>query len=150
MIVDVLPNQYEALASQYTFRPWQTGLLGDMLSSSFSNSPCISVNMGPEAGHTYFARIAASSDFPFRTKIYLTRQEVFSEYSALLFDENLVHEPIELLDECSCYAGNPIEFMLVDMSGESSRRFRGELHGIVSSLPPTTRVVILQADFSVF
>lgn len=149
MIVDVLSNQYEALASKYTFRPWQTGLLGNMLSSSLGNQ-CISVNMGSEAGHTYFARVAASSDFPLRTKIYLTRQEVFSEYSALLFDENLVHEPIELLDECSRYAGNPIEFVLVDMSGEPPRRFKGELHSIVSSLPSTTRVVILQADFFVF
>lgn len=148
MIIDVLPNQYEALASKHSFRPWQTGLLGNMLSDS--EVQCININMGAEAGHTYFARCVASADFPSRTKVYITRQESFSEYSSLLFDEDKVHEPIELLDDCPAYTGNPIEFVLVDMNGEAARRFQAELHGIVSSVSPTTRVIILQADFSIF
>ncbi len=93
MIIDVLPNQYEALASKHSFRPWQTGLLGNMLSDS--GGRCVSVNMGSAAGHTYFTRVVASVDFPHRTKVYLTRQEAYSEYSALLFDEDKVHESID-------------------------------------------------------
>lgn len=149
MIVDVLPNQYEALASLYSFRPWQTGLLGNMLLDS-EGDQCINVNMGAEAGHTYFARVAASADFPSRTKVYLTRQEAFAEYSSLLFNINKVHEPIGLLDECSGYVGGPVEFVLVDMSGEAPRRFKEGLTNIISSVSSATRVVILQADFSIF
>jgi hypothetical protein len=149
MIVDVLPNQYEALASKHSFRPWQTGLLGNMLSDRRLGQ-CVSVNMGSDAGHTYFTRIAASSDFPSRTKVYLTRQEAFAEYSNLLFDESKSHEPIELLDECKGYSGGPVEFILVDMGGEASRRFKKELGRIASSIPASTRIVILQADFSLF
>ena len=151
MIVDILPNQYEAFASKYSFRPWQTGLLGNMLSDKIvSTDRCINVNMGSFAGHTYFARIAASSNFPSRTKIYLTRQEAFSEYSALLFDEDKAHEPIELLDECNGYSGQYVSFIIVDMSGESARRFKDDLNRIMSTASPDTRIVILQADFSVF
>lgn len=147
MIVDVLPNQYEALALKYSFRPWQMGLLGNMLSKG---DQCVNVNMGRNAGHTYFTRIVASIDFPHRTKIYLTRQQAFSEYASLLFDEDKVHEPIELLDDCLGYSGNPIEFVLIDMSGEAALQFKDGLGKIVSTIPPTTRVVILQADFSIF
>lgn len=151
MIVDILPNQYEALAAKHSFRPWQTGLLGNMLSEKLvSSDRCINVNMGSFAGHTYFARVAASSEFPFRTKVYLTRQEAFSEYSSLLFDEDKSHEPIELLDECKGYVGDYVSFILVDMSGESPRRFKDDLSRILSTASPDTRVVILQADFSVF
>ena len=152
MIIDVLPNQYETLASKHSFRPWQTGLLGNMLADS-EKGQCVSVNMGSEAGHTYFTRIAASIDFPSRTKVYLTRQEVYSEYSSLLFDADKVHEPIELLDDCLLnggYRGDPVEFILIDMSGEAARRFKGGLANIIHSVPPSTRLVILQADFSVF
>ncbi len=151
MIVDVLPNQYEAIAAKHSFRPWQTGLLGNMLSGKLSSADrCINMNMGSFAGHTYFARIAASSDFPSRTKVYLTRQEAFSEYSSLLFDEDKAHEPIELLDECKGYTGDYVSFVLVDMSGEAARRFKDDLNRILLTTPSTTRVVILQADFSVF
>lgn len=148
MIIDVLPNQYEALASKHSFRPWQTGLLGSMLSNS-GGERCISVNMGMFAGHTYFARVVASSDFPLRTKVYLTRQEIFSEYSSLLFGEDKVHEPIELLEE-STYSGNPVEFVLIDMSSESARRFKNELSQLMVRFPISTRVIILQADFSIY
>lgn len=151
MIVDILPNQYEALAAKHSFRPWQTGLLGNMLSEkTVSCDRCINVNMGSFAGHTYFARVAASSEFPSRTKVYLTRQEAFSEYSSLLFSEGKSHEPIELLDECTGYVGDYVSFVLVDMSNESPRRFKDDLNRILSSISPTTRVIILQADFSVF
>jgi len=149
VIIDTLPAQYEALAAKYSFRPWQTGLLGNMLSDADSDQ-CINVNMGSDAGHTYFARIIASSDFPSKTKVYLTRQEAFSEYSALLFDDDKVHEPIELLEKSSGCSDGLIKFILVDMNGEAPRRFKNELGKIVSNAPSSARVVILQADFSVF
>ena len=150
MIIDVLPNRYEALASRHSFRPWQTGLLGNMLSESKSNQ-CVSVNMGSDAGHTYFTRIAASVDFPSRTKVYLTRQEAYSEYYSLLFDESKVHESIELLDDCKAgHVGSPVDFVIIDMGGEAARRFKGGLMNLVHSIPSSTRIVILQADFSVF
>ncbi|KKK81006.1 hypothetical protein LCGC14_2817830, partial [marine sediment metagenome] len=111
----------------------------------------VSINMGVDAGHTYFTRITASADFPHRTKVYLTREEAYSEYSALLFDEDKVHEPIELLDDCKGgYTGDPVEFILIDMSGEAARRFKAELVNITHSVPSSTRIIILQADFSVF
>lgn len=106
--------------------------------------------MGSNAGHTYFARVAASANFPSRTKVYITRQEAFSEYAEFLFSDDKVHEPIELLDETSGYTGNPVEFVLIDMNGESARRFRHKLGSILSTIPPTTRILLLQADFSIF
>lgn len=150
MIVDTLPSRYEALASKHSFRPWQTGLLGEMLSDPPYSSRCLNVNMGRFAGHTHFARIAASVDFPFRTKIYLTRQEAFAEYTSLIFDEKKAHEPIELLDKCEGYSGNKVNFILVDMGGEVLRRFKDGLSRIISSIPDTTRIIILHADFSIF
>jgi len=146
VIIDVLPNQYEALALKHSFKPWQTGLLGNMLSSS-KKEKCINVNMGRSAGHTYFSRVVASSEFPSRTKVYVSRKQAFSEYSSLLFDKNKVHEPIELLDSCSKYSGSPVAFVLIDMNGQSAQKFNKELNEILSSIPLQARVVILQAYF---
>jgi len=149
MILDILPNQYETIAQQHSLRPWQTGLLADMLEGE---NRFISVNMGRSAGHTYFTRIAASSCFPNRTKVYLTRQENLSEYSDLLFDENKVHEPIELLDrdDFSGFEQDPhmpvVDFIVIDMSQEHTRRFKSSIKRIVSTIPSETRVVLLQAN----
>lgn len=140
----MLPNQYEALAAQHSFRPWQTGLLGNMLSETHGR--CLTINMGSDAGHTYFARTVASSSFPSRTKIYVTRQESFSEFANLLFNENAVHEPIGLLDACYSYVGNPVDFVIVDMSGEAVRRFKNELGGIMDTVGAATRMILLQPD----
>lgn len=149
MIIDVLPNQYEALASKHSFRPWQTGLLGNMLNPD-SSEQCISVNMGSRAGHTYFCRIIASSDFPSRTKVYVTRQSAFAEFAALLFSEDKVHEPIELIDSITTYKGDDVDFVLIDMSGESIRRFQTELIALKTSISPSTRMILLEPDFSIF
>ena len=43
-----------------------------------------------------------------------------------------------------------MEFILIDMSGEAARRFKAELVNITHSVPSSTRIIILQADFSVF
>lgn len=150
MILDILPHQYEAIAKQHSLRPWQTGLLADMLEG---DNKFLSVNMGKSAGHTYFTRVAASSSFPSRTKVYITRQENLTEYSELLFDEDKVHEPIELLDRDNFkgFDQDPhmpmVDFVVIDMSEEHLRRFKSSIQKIVSSIPADTRIVLLQASF---
>lgn len=146
MILDILPHQYEVIAQQYTFRPWQTGLLADMLKSSAENR-FLNVNMGKSAGHTYFTRTVASSDFPARTKVYLTRQENLTSYSSLLFDDSKVHEPIELLDNMVCPADQSVEFIVIDMSDEHARRFKTAIGQIVNAMSSSARLVLLQANF---
>lgn len=41
-------------------------------------------------------------------------------------------------------------FILIDMSGDAARRYKAGLANIAHSIPRSTRIVILQADFSVF
>lgn len=146
MIIDLLPNQYEAIAARCHFYPWQTGLLGNMLTKGDSR---ISINMGRRAGHTYFTRVVASSDFPLRTKVYLTRQEALPEYADLVIDEGKVHEPIELLSENNLLPPK-IKFVLVDMNSETARRFKEPLRKLDAQLSRDVRLIILQANFSLF
>jgi len=146
MILDILPNQYEVIAQKHTFRPWQTGLLADMLQDT-TDSRFLNVNMGRSAGHTYFTRTVASSDFPVRTKVYLTRQENLTAFSSLLFDDSKVHEPIELLDNMVGPADPSVQFVVIDMSDEHARRFKSAITHLVNSMPLSATLVLLQANF---
>ncbi len=149
MIVDVLPNQYERIASKHTFKPWQAGLLGDMISSKRDRNELIGLHMGRGAGHTYFTRVAASIEFPARTKIYVTRHSQLSEFSSLLFDDGKVHEPIDMLDreDFSGYAGNPVDFVVIDLNDEHARRFKDAIQSIRMTIPLSARIVLLQPNF---
>lgn len=151
MIVDILPTQYEKIANKYTFKPWQAGLLGDMISQSLSppgNNQIIGLHMGRGAGHTYFTRVAASVEFPARTKVYVTRRNQLAEFSSLLFDDGKVHEPIDRLDrdDFNGYSGDPVDFVIIDLSNEHARQFQ-EAIGSIQKTIPTARIVILQPNF---
>lgn len=148
MIIDVLPNAFEKFAHKHTFRSWQTGLLGDMVSSSSSNE-MITINMGRGAGHTYFAKVAATKEFPARTKIYVTRQEHIKEFASVAIDEDKVHEPIELLDRENFvgYVGSGVEFIIIDMSDEHPRQFRDAIGVIRQTLPSGARILLMQPNF---
>ena len=145
MILDTLPNQYEVIAQKYTFRPWQTGLLANMLQGK-SEGRFLNINMGRLAGHTYFTRVVAGSEFPAHTKIYLTRQEHLSAFSSLLFNEDRVHEPIELLGNMGSFPDRA-EFVIIDMSDEHARRFKAPIDHLVDIMPDSARLVLLQANF---
>lgn len=145
MIVEILPSKHEALARKHDFRPWQAGLLDKMFSLQGSDS--LLLDMGAKAGHTYFSRVAALIEFPCRTKVYVPRQENLSEFASLLFDDSKVHEPIECLNDKGYY-GAPVDFIIVDMSGEHPKRFRNELRLLRHTA--AVGVVLLQPNFSVF
>ena len=121
MIVEIVDSEHEALARKHNFRPWQAGLLDKMFTRR--DSITLTVDMGHQAGHTYFTRVAALSEFPSRSKVYVPRQQNLSEFSALLFDDNKVHEPIECLENLSGYKGDAVEFVIIDMNGEHPARF---------------------------
>jgi hypothetical protein len=146
MIVEMLPNKHESIAMQHGFRPWQMGLLDKMF--SLYNSQPLVLNMGRQAGHTYFSRTVALSDFPSRTKVYVACQQNLSEFSGLLFDETKVHEPIESLDQGSFrgYQGEPVDFVVVDMSSEHPGRFKKMLK-LLFTTSDGAKVVLLQPNF---
>ncbi len=145
MIVDVLPNQYETLARKHNFCPWQVGLLGELHNSS---SMLITINMGRQAGHTYFARIAASSEFPKRTKVYIAHKKNYAEYANLLFDHSKVHEPIGLIaDKFVPSFRTEVDFVIFDMNNEHPKQFEVPIAAILSALPTSARLVLLQPKF---
>ena len=151
MILDILPNQYESLALKHHLRPWQTGILGNLFSEKKSKNRILTVNMGSEAGHTYLSKVVASSEFPVRTKIYVTRQDNLPEYAQLLFDESKVHEPIDYLDNESLdgHQVPPVEIIVIDMNGESPSRFGHELE-LIAMMSPLSKILLLQGSISIF
>lgn len=151
MILNILPNKYESIAIKYHLHPWQTGILGNLFSKEKSKDRLFAINMGAEAGHTYLSKVIASSEFPVRTKVYVTRRDNLSEYSQLLFDDSKVHEPIEYLNNES-FSGSqdpPVEVIVIDMNGESPRRFGPELE-LIGKVSPFAKILVLQGSFSAF
>ncbi len=148
MIIDTLPNKYEVLALKNTFKPWQTGLLARMVSKSGDGEAIISINMGRSAGHTYFAKIAAASDFPARTKLYVTRQEQIREYSKLLFTPEAVHEPIDWLDkeDFADIDVPAVDYIVIDMNAEHYRRFREAILHIKQTIGKHTKILLMQGQ----
>lgn len=153
MIIDILPNQYESLAKKNGFCPWQTGLLASMIAKEHQgDSSVINIHMGRNAGHTYFARAVASSDFPSRTKVFVTRQGRINEFAALLFDRDKVHEPIGVLTNYHDLRGLPhLDFIIIDMSDEHPRRFQDEINDIYqTSKAMQAQMLLMQPNFSDF
>ncbi len=158
MIFDTLPNQYEVVAKKNSFNPWQAGLLANMfnfmskkqdLVISPKSVEVITVNMGQEAGHTYFAKSVASAEFPARTKVYVTRPENLKEYASLIFDPDVCYEPITSLQTKEA-SPRPIDFIVIDMNGESPGSFKKELDDIRQTAVPPCWVLLLQPTFFAF
>ena len=94
MVVNVLLNSYP-IAEEYTFYPWQLGLLDEIMKAvNFTrntgpNVACVHhlvkiINLGSRAGHTHFARVAALKNFLQELKFLHLEQVVFSSLAHVL------------------------------------------------------------------
>lgn len=161
MIVDLLSPRFLQISYKYNLRPWQSGVLADTISSvehirtlvsngvrlRFDHHLVKHVNMGPQSGHTYVARIAALQEFPIRTQVYVSRPEAINEFKQPISLNSSYHETVSILREDSfvAYQDHPVELIVIDMNSETTRRFRASFDSLRASVPKTTIVLILQA-----
>ncbi len=160
MVINVLPNDYLFFSQQFSFHPWQSGLLGDLMEWNkivrdslegrlrlvlYSNI-VKTVNMGRTVGHTYFARAAALKDFPIRTKVYATSTKNLVEYRDLLKRPQVCHELVDVLPETGFigYKGVIVDLVVVDMCNKLIKDYADSLSTLYKSLQKRTSILLLQ------
>lgn len=147
MIINTQIADYERVANFFGFRPWQSGLLSELMGQqSFKRV----VNMGAGAGHTFFAISCARVEFPVKTKVYASKQNI-SEFSHLIFNPNKCHSIVDVIGEdvFSGFNGPPVQLVVVDLNKESLHKFKQSLRVLYNSMPSTTALLVLDADYIV-
>ncbi len=156
MIVDILPYEYEHIAHKFKFHPWQKGLLGDLMNwrnivsgnigLNLSKHIIKTMNMGPTAGHTYFAKVAARRDFPIKTKVFAMSQKHLAEYAELIIDPNKCDEIVDVFshDNFDGYKGPPVELIVIDLNNNPVGVFMSSLRALCDSVPVRSVILILE------
>lgn len=156
MIIDSLPKHHEVLAEKLSLKHWQSGVLGDLLYWHDIQKSNIrikmdrhlikSVNMGPQAGHTYLARQLAMKECPIRTKVYVTDTMCLGQFSNLILKPEKCHEVVDVMqsDWFAGYNGDPVDLIVFDMHNIPASHYEKSLDCLFSSVPTTTAVLLLQ------
>ncbi len=139
MIADILSDGYQKISEQFHFRPWQAGLLAEMVSTRISGVKIIS--MGRGAGHTYFAQVTALSEFPLPTKVFALD---LRDYAHIVFKPEQCHEPIGSINNNIQVEIGCAQAVVLDFAGELISSY----DEFMSALPKHNMVLVLDANFS--
>lgn len=156
MIINTtIPKQYELFSEKYSLQPWQQGVVSEIfrwngviksnIKLTLDKNLIKSINMGPQAGHTYLARVLSLTDFPVKSKIYVTNTLQLGEYGDLVLKPYKCHEVIDVLyeDDFPGYHGNPVDLVVIDFDNRPVSRFQNSLNTVIDSLPITTLILLL-------
>ena len=157
MIIDTISSKYAYYAEKMGFQKWQITLFENLLDwhtllhnekskIKLGQHVIKSINMGPQGGHTYFARIAAQTSFPLKTKVYTIGRLRLGEYCDLLLKPKRCHQIVDVLPmmEFAGYHGSPVDVVIVDMNQYNMSEYRQSLTTLQESIPFTTSILLLQ------
>lgn len=160
MIIDIISKPYEKHSERFSFKPWQCGLLGSLTGSAariisanwagpVGDLSIRTVNMGRNSGHTYFAQSIALNECPVRTKIYIADDaEVVEQYVSLSFQNDICHEPIEVMTASRAeYKGQLVDVVVLDFGGSPLSKWRSYVESMRAGLPPSTMLLMLEPEF---
>ncbi len=158
MIVDTISSKYAYYAEKMGFQKWQIALFENLLDwhtllhtdkfkVKIDQHIIKSINMGPQSGHTYFARAAANKSFPIKTKVYATSLMHLGEYADLILKPDRCHQMVDILhriDFVGYHWDDPVDLVIVDMARNNVGEYRQALSVLQESLPLTTSILLLQ------